>query len=60
MEEIKAILKGIYKKLNEIDEKLHKINSNEMEIVMGLSVMQKDISNIQYDFSNLAEKMGEH
>ncbi len=56
MEEIKAILTAIYKKLKAIDDKLQNIYSNDIEIAMGMSIMQKDISNIQYDISNLVEK----
>ncbi len=56
MEEIKAILTAIYKKLNAIDDKLQNMYSNDIEIAMGMSIMQKDISNIQYDISNLAEQ----
>ena len=56
MEEIKAILSAIYKKLTAIDDKLQNMYSNDIEIAMGMSIIQKDISNIQYDVSNLAEK----
>ena len=59
MDEIKALLTGIYKKLAEIDDKMHKVNSNVMEVTMGLSVMQKNISNIQYDLSELTDKGSE-
>ena len=58
MEEIKAILSAIYKKLTAIDDKLQNMYSNDIEITMGMSIIQKDISNIQYDVSNLAEKGG--
>ena len=40
MDEIKALLTGSYKKLTEMDDKLHKVNSNVMEVTMGLSVSQ--------------------
>ena len=56
MEEIKIILKNIYKKLCSIDEKLQNINTDVSDSLMILSLMQKDISSIQYDFSEIVER----
>ena len=55
MEEIKIILKAIYKKLCSIEEKAQNATTDISDISMILSLMQKDIASIQYDFSEISE-----